>query len=128
VLQALRQRGVTVAIDDFGTGYSSLAYLRRFPIDRIKLAQEFIVDLVAGSSDAMIVQASIGLARTLGAELIAEGVETEQQLALLKSWGCEAAQGFLFARPGDVWAITKLLRLGWIDHRAGAAHAEPAIG
>jgi len=127
VLQALRQRGVTVAIDDFGTGYSSLAYLRRFPIDRVKLAQEFIVDLVADSSDAMIVQASIGLARTLGAELIAEGVETKQQLALLKSWGCEAAQGFLFARPAEAKAITGLLRRGKIDHSVGSARAEPAV-
>jgi len=100
VLQALRQRGVTVAIDDFGTGYSSLAYLRRFPIDRIKLAQEFIVDLVAGSSDAMIVQASIGLARTLGAELIAEGVETEQQLALLKSRGLRSGAGIPVREAG----------------------------
>jgi diguanylate cyclase (GGDEF)-like protein/PAS domain S-box-containing protein len=127
ILQDLRQRGITVAIDDFGTGYSSLAYLRRFPIDRVKVAQEFIVDLVAGSSDAMIVQAAIGLARTLGAELIAEGVETEQQLALLKSWGCNAAQGFLFARPAEAKVITDLLRRGKIDHRARSIRVEPAI-
>ncbi|HEX3995096.1 MAG TPA: EAL domain-containing protein, partial [Acetobacteraceae bacterium] len=125
ILQALRRRGVTIAIDDFGTGYSSLAHLRRFPIDRVKLAQEFIIDLVAGSSDAMIVQAAIGLARTLGAGLIAEGVETDEQLALLKSWGCEAAQGFLFARPGEADAITDLLRRGRLDHVAGSAQAEP---
>jgi EAL domain-containing protein (putative c-di-GMP-specific phosphodiesterase class I) len=124
VLQELRKRGVTIAVDDFGTGYSSLAYLRRFPVDRIKLAQEFIIDLVAGSSDAMIVQAAIGLARTLGADMIAEGVETEQQLALLKSWGCRAAQGYYFARPAEAEDIARLLRRGRIEGGSGSAHAE----
>ena len=125
VLEALRARGIKIAIDDFGTGYSSLAYLRRFPVDRIKLAQEFIVDLVAGSSDAMIVQASIGLARTLGASIIAEGVETEQQLALLKSWGCEAAQGFYLARPMTAEQIAGVLRRGRVEIGAAADRRIP---
>jgi sensor c-di-GMP phosphodiesterase-like protein len=76
------KRGVRIAIDDFGTGYSSLAYLGRFPVDRIKLAQEFIVDLVTDPRHAAIVQAAIGLARLLGIDMIAEGVETEQQLGV----------------------------------------------
>jgi diguanylate cyclase (GGDEF)-like protein/PAS domain S-box-containing protein len=124
VLEELRKRGVTIAIDDFGTGYSSLAYLRRFPVDRIKLAQEFIVDLVAGSGDAVIVQAAIGLARTLGADMIAEGVESEQQLGLLKSWGCGAAQGYYFARPAGVEEITPILRRGRIVGGSVAPLAE----
>ena len=124
VLEELRKRGVTIAIDDFGTGYSSLAYLRRFPVDRIKLTQEFIVDLVAGSGDAVIVQAAIGLARTLGADMIAEGVESEQQLGLLKFWGCGAAQGYYFARPAEVEAATRLLRRGRIDGGSVASRAE----
>ncbi|HEY1936095.1 MAG TPA: EAL domain-containing protein [Acetobacteraceae bacterium] len=115
ILKELRALGITVAIDDFGTGYSSLAYLRRFPVDRIKLAQEFIVDIVTDANDAVIVQAAIGLARTLGADMIAEGVETEHQLALLKSWGCGAAQGYYFARPLPADEITPLLRRGRID-------------
>lgn len=125
VLEELRKRGVTIAVDDFGTGYSSLAYLRRFPVDRIKLAQEFIVDLVADSSDAVIVQAAIGLARTLGADMIAEGVDTEQQLALLKSWGCGAAQGYYFARPGEVETITKLLLRGRIGRGVETSDTVP---
>src|SRR5579863_7377167 len=95
-LEDLRKRGIKIAIDDFGTGYSSLAYLRRFPVDRIKLAREFIADLATDPSAGVIVRAAIGLARALGADMIAEGVETEQQLESLKSWGCLSGQGFLF--------------------------------
>jgi diguanylate cyclase (GGDEF)-like protein/PAS domain S-box-containing protein len=123
VLEELRERGVSIAVDDFGTGYSSLALLRRFPVDRIKLAQEFIVDLVAGSNDAVIVQAAIGLARTLGADMIAEGVETAQQLAMLKSWGCGAAQGYFFARPASAEEIAPLLRRGRLEGGAEAPRA-----
>jgi EAL domain-containing protein (putative c-di-GMP-specific phosphodiesterase class I) len=78
---------------------------------------------VAGSSDAMIVQASIGLARTLGISIIAEGVETEQQLALLRSWGCEAAQGYYLARPMDADQIAGILRRGRIEIDSAADHA-----
>ena len=123
VIGLVGPRGIRIAIDDFGTGYSSLAYLRRFPVDRIKLAQEFIVDLVAGSSDAMIVRASIGLARTLGITVIAEGVETEQQLALLRSRGCEAAQGYDLARPMDADQIARISRRGRIEIGSPADHA-----
>jgi diguanylate cyclase (GGDEF)-like protein/PAS domain S-box-containing protein len=115
VLEDLRKRGVRIAIDDFGTGYSSLAYLGRFPVDRIKLAQEFTVDLVTDPRHAAIVQAAIGLARLLGIDMIAEGVETKQQLELLKSWGCRSAQGFYFAKPMSPKDITPLLRRGKID-------------
>jgi diguanylate cyclase (GGDEF)-like protein/PAS domain S-box-containing protein len=115
ILENLRKRGVRIAIDDFGTGYSSLAYLGCFPVDRIKLAQEFIVNLVTDPRHAAIVQAAIGLARLLGIDMIAEGVETEQQLELLKSWGCRSAQGFYFAKPMPTEDVTPLLRQGKID-------------
>ena len=99
VLKRLRRKGVRVAIDDFGTGYSSLSYLRRYPVDQIKLAREFIVDPSLDQGDPAIVQAVIGLARLLNMEMIAEGVETKQQVELLASWGCKAAQGFYFGKP-----------------------------
>jgi len=110
ILEGLRERGISIAIDDFGTGYSSLAYLRRFRIDRIKLAQEFMVDLATDPNDAAIVHAAIGLARDLGIDVIAEGVETEAQLELLKSWECGAAQGFYFSKPMLAKNVTRLLR------------------
>ena len=120
ILEDLRKRGVSIAIDDFGTGYSSLSYLRCFPVDRIRLAGEFIVDLVTDQSAVAIVKAAIGLARLLGIDMIAEGVETEQQLGLLKSWGCRAAQGFYFAKPMPAEDVTSLLRGGKIDARTEA--------
>jgi predicted signal transduction protein with EAL and GGDEF domain len=99
VLPRLRRTGVTVAIDDFGTGYSSFDYLRRFPVDRIKIAQNFITDLETAPGDGAIVRATIGLARELDINVIAEGVETRAQSELLKGWGCGEAQGYFFARP-----------------------------
>src|SRR6202046_1362446 len=93
-----------------------------FPVDRIKLAQEFIVDLATDPRHAAIVQAAIGLARLLGIDMIAEGVETEQQLDLLKSWGCRSAQGFYFAKPMSLEDITPLLRQGKIDRASQQGH------
>jgi diguanylate cyclase (GGDEF)-like protein/PAS domain S-box-containing protein len=110
VLERLRERGVTIAIDDFGTGYCSLDYLRRFPIDRIKIAQNFVCDLEETTGDAAIVRATIGLARDLGMEVIAEGVERRRQLELLEAWGCTEVQGYYFARPMAPEQITELLR------------------
>jgi len=104
--------GVTIAIDDFGTGYSSLEYLRRFPVDRIKIAQVFVLHLETIRGDVAIVKAIIGLARELGIKVIAEGVETREQLELLKGWGCAEAQGFYFARPLAAEDVTNLLSQG----------------
>jgi diguanylate cyclase (GGDEF)-like protein len=109
LLLRLRQRGLTIAIDDFGTGYSSLDYLRRFPIDRIKIAQEFVRDLETAPGDAAIVKATIGLARELGIDVIAEGVERLDQVELLQAWGCREIQGYYFARPLPPDDITSLL-------------------
>src|SRR5699024_9275271 len=96
-LQAFREAGVRVALDDFGTGYSSLPYLRKFYIDQIKIDRSFITNLLSNPDDRTVSHAMISLARDLGLEVIAEGVETMEQYTLLKAMGCDAAQGFLFA-------------------------------
>jgi EAL domain-containing protein (putative c-di-GMP-specific phosphodiesterase class I) len=93
ILERLHKMGFQLAIDDFGTGYSSLGYLRRFPIDRIKIDQSFVKDEKAGP----IITAIIGLARGFELKVIAEGVETKKQLELLREQGCDEAQGFLFS-------------------------------
>jgi diguanylate cyclase (GGDEF)-like protein/PAS domain S-box-containing protein len=123
VLLRLRQRGLRLAIDDFGTGFSSLDYLRRFPVDRIKIAQVFIIDLVTAAGDAAIVKAAIGLARELGINIIAEGVETAAQLRLLQSWGCREVQGYYFAKPLTADEIAPLLRAGKVQASPAATGA-----
>jgi diguanylate cyclase (GGDEF)-like protein/PAS domain S-box-containing protein len=113
-LTRLRQEGVTIAIDDFGTGYSSLGYLIRFPVDRIKIAQDFIRDVTTVPGQAAIAKATIGLAHDLGIDVIAEGVETREQLDALKGWGCPAIQGYYFAKPLSVDEVTLAFRNGGI--------------
>jgi diguanylate cyclase (GGDEF)-like protein/PAS domain S-box-containing protein len=98
-LDALKALGVRIVVDDFGTGYSSLAYLRRFPVDMLKIDQSFIAGLGEDPSDTAIVAAVVSLAHTLGLEAVAEGVETEEQLAELRRLDCDHAQGYLMARP-----------------------------
>ena len=99
IFAALRQRGTCVCIDDFGTGYSSLGYLRRYPVDYIKIDKEFVVDAPVEAQDAALVDAVISMARGLGLKVVAEGVETEQQLEFLRSHQCDFAQGYLLGRP-----------------------------
>jgi diguanylate cyclase (GGDEF)-like protein/PAS domain S-box-containing protein len=99
VLQALKALGVRISIDDFGTGYSSLGYLKNLPIDRIKIAQDFVRDIPADRDDMAIVEATIAMARSLELKVIAEGVENRQQLEFLLSRGCSEMQGYYFARP-----------------------------
>jgi len=101
--------GVGIAIDDFGTGYSGLAYFKRLPIDTVKIDQSFIRDLTVDPDDAAIVTAIISMARTLGVDVVAEGVETEEQLEALKRLGCQRAQGYLFAAPMAASEVAKLL-------------------
>jgi diguanylate cyclase (GGDEF)-like protein/PAS domain S-box-containing protein len=98
-LRKLKSRGVQISIDDFGTGYSSLAYLRRFPIDKIKIDIAFVRDVTTNSDDAAIVLAIIGMAHSLKLEVIAEGVETAAQLSYLRRHHCDQIQGFYFSRP-----------------------------
>lgn len=109
MLNDLKESGVNLAIDDFGTGYSSLSYLKRFPIDRVKIDQSFVRDLSIDNDDVAIVKAIIAMANNLRLRVIAEGVETEQQLELLRSEGCHEYQGYLFARPVAADTISKLL-------------------
>ncbi len=106
-LQALRAVGVGLAIDDFGTGYSSLSYLRRLPVDTVKIDRSFTNELGAADANVTIVAGIIGLARGLGLEIVAEGVETQAQADMLVELGCTQAQGFLYAPP---LALDELLR------------------
>ncbi|MDD2737747.1 MAG: EAL domain-containing protein [Methylomonas lenta] len=105
-LLAYRDAGIQVAIDDFGTGYSSLSYLKKFDIDYLKIDQSFVRNLTPGSSDRVLCEAIITMAHRLGMKVIAEGVETQQQLDILKLADCDYAQGYLFSRPlsADVFA------------------------
>ncbi len=98
-LHALRQMGVRVAVDDFGTGYSSLAYLQRLPIDRLKIDRSFVQASGGGRDGSAIVQAVIGIGRSMGMEVLAEGVETSSQLERLRDAGCQVAQGYYLGRP-----------------------------
>lgn len=99
VLGQLRQLGVSVALDDFGTGYSSMAYLRKLPIDVLKIDQSFVRDLAHDESAGTIVQAIIAMAHALQKSVVAEGVETLAQATLLRTWGCNEAQGYYFSHP-----------------------------
>ncbi|WP_422830645.1 putative bifunctional diguanylate cyclase/phosphodiesterase [Variovorax sp. HJSM1_2] len=108
-LQALRQLGVRLSIDDFGTGYSSLAYLRRFPIQYLKIDRQFVSDMLEDSSAREIVKVIVELAHRLGLRCIAEGIETRAQLAALRAMGCDEGQGYLLARPMDPQALAFLL-------------------
>jgi EAL domain-containing protein (putative c-di-GMP-specific phosphodiesterase class I) len=119
VLLRLRSRGHRIAIDDFGSGYSSLDYLRRYPVDRIKIAQNFIADIGKVAGNDAIVRAALGLARELKIQVVVEGVETAAQLELLKSWGGQIVQGFYFAKPLSVDDVTQLLRIGTITPAGG---------
>ena len=121
VLEQLSQLGLRLSIDDFGTGYSSLAYLRRLPLDEIKIDRSFIHAMTSDHENAVIVRSTIDLARNLGLEVVAEGIETSEIYETLVHLGCDAAQGYHMSRPlppGDL--------LGWLEQWTAARLDERA--
>ncbi len=113
-LSNLKKMGVQVAIDDFGTGHSSLNYVKRLPIDEVKIDRSFVRDLTTDSNDAAIVGSVVAMTHKLHLKALAEGVETEEQLAFLKKRGCDLVQGFLFARPMPAEAVEKMIAQGTV--------------
>lgn len=101
-MERLKSYGVRFSLDDFGTGYSSLSYLKRLPLDQLKIDQSFVRDVLSDPNDAIICKSTIALSQSMGLSVIAEGVETDEQLDALSSYGCEAYQGYYFSRPLDI--------------------------
>jgi EAL domain-containing protein (putative c-di-GMP-specific phosphodiesterase class I) len=122
-LRALREIGVRLVLDDFGTGYSSLSYLKHLPLDTIKIDRSFVVELTGDDANLPIVHAVISLAHGLGIEVVAEGIETAEQLGWLRQLACDRGQGFYFARPLPAERLTELLRA---DRPLGGPAAEPS--
>jgi EAL domain-containing protein (putative c-di-GMP-specific phosphodiesterase class I) len=128
-LDRLRDIGVDIAIDDFGTGYSSLSYLKSFPIDAIKIDREFVRDAVTDEDTATVAESMVALAKKLRLEVIAEGVETRQQLEMVRSHGCSLVQGFYISRPLAVDRVPAAIARGFAmstDPNRGGSRARSA--
>jgi EAL domain-containing protein (putative c-di-GMP-specific phosphodiesterase class I) len=110
ILTAIREKGITLAMDDFGTGYSSLSYLKLFPLDYVKIDRSFVRDMTQNPNDAALVRTIIAMTENLNLHSVAEGVETAEQLALLRHYGCEVVQGFYFSPPVPGEEFVKLLQ------------------
>jgi len=121
ILETLRARGVHIAVDDFGTGYSSLSYLRKFPIDALKIDQSFVRQITSAPDDTTIVTAVISMGRSLKLRVVAEGVETQEELAFLQARLCDEAQGYYFSHPVPPQQFAKLLKSG-IPEAASVVH------
>lgn len=121
-LRHIRDMGSSISIDDFGTGYSSLSYLSAYPINRLKIAQQFVLNIPGSESDMVITKATLGLARELGVEVVAEGIQTKAQLDFLVSAGCEVGQGFYFSQPVNAERVSELLRRGFVGPSGSAEH------
>ncbi len=98
-LNALKEMGISISIDDFGTGYSSISYLKYLPVDTLKIEKSFVQNMLNNTKDRALVESVISLAKSFGFNVIAEGVETSEQLVLLKTLECSQAQGYLFSKP-----------------------------
>ena len=109
-LNELHEIGVGLALDDFGTGFSSMNYLKQFPLDRLKIDQSFVRDILTSEEDGSITKAIIQLGHSLGLKVIAEGVESERQLEFLRESGCDEAQGYYFSRPIPAEELGAMLR------------------
>jgi EAL domain-containing protein (putative c-di-GMP-specific phosphodiesterase class I) len=112
IMEELRAIGVSFALDDFGTGYSSLGYLRHFPMDKLKIDRAFVRDLPGHQEDASIVSALVNMARSLNLNVTAEGVETLEQLTVLRDLGCDQAQGYLLCRPVESHRLAECVQAG----------------
>ena len=115
ILQELKGLGVQIAVDDFGTGYSSLSYLSGLPVDCLKIDRAFVMRLGKGGRDAALAQAIVSMGHALGMRVLAEGVETAEQLEILRVQGCDEGQGYLFAKPAAPDALAELLKKGRVD-------------
>ncbi|GGK17958.1 hypothetical protein GCM10010965_08720 [Caldalkalibacillus thermarum] len=110
VMDQLKQLGVVLALDDFGTGYSSLHYLRRLKLDKLKIDRSFIEGLPADEEQEALVKAMLSVAHKLGMTVVAEGIETKEQLNVLRDWGCQLGQGYYLSRPLSVESLVDLMR------------------
>jgi EAL domain-containing protein (putative c-di-GMP-specific phosphodiesterase class I) len=120
VLQRLHDLGVRLSIDDFGTGYSSMAYLRRLPVDELKIDRSFVLGMTTTQQDAVLVRTAIDLGHNLGLTVVAEGVEGAEHVHALRALGCDIAQGYHYARPMLGEALGELLdRVGTIHDPEG---------
>jgi EAL domain-containing protein (putative c-di-GMP-specific phosphodiesterase class I) len=111
-LRSLKSLGIRISMDDFGTGYSCLGSLRSFPFDKIKIDRSFVSDLHQNSDSAAIIHAVLGLGHSLGMAICAEGVESKEQLAFLRSEGCSEVQGFFYSKPRPADEIARMLETG----------------
>jgi EAL domain-containing protein (putative c-di-GMP-specific phosphodiesterase class I) len=123
LLFALNGMGVRLAIDDFGTGYSSLGYLRRFPVQSLKIDRSFIEGVGRVADDSAIVAAIVSMGHSLGLSVVAEGVESQEQVAELRKLGCDLAQGYYYAPPQPASLVDELLNQDWRPEAEGREEA-----
>ncbi|HJV49946.1 MAG TPA: EAL domain-containing protein [Noviherbaspirillum sp.] len=121
LLARLKEMGMSIAIDDFGTGYSNLSYLKRFPVDRLKLDRSFVSDITHNPEDSELARAIVAMARSLRLTVVAEGVEDAQQIGLLRAYGCDQMQGYYFSPPLTAEEFVEVLRSGRVLDMAAAA-------
>ena len=121
-MDSLQKLGIRVAIDDFGTGYSSLAYLKQLPLDQLKISNDFVRDIATDPNNAIIVDTIISMARHMGLKIVAEGVETNEQVRFLGARGCQVYQGYYFSEP-----LPKALFIEYLESRLHNRHSLPAV-